>query len=54
MDKYNKVNTDCYLFACNDYDESLNVYRADDQDFCIKIRRDIQPNIIRIFDFKAT
>jgi hypothetical protein len=54
MDKYNKVNSDCYLFACKDYDEELHIYKAAEEDFCIKIRRDIQPNIIRVFDFIAT
>ena len=54
MDKYPVTNSDCYLFACNDYDQDLHVYKANDIDFQLKIKRDIQPNIIKIFDFIET
>jgi hypothetical protein len=42
------------LFACNDYDQDLYVFKANDIDFQLKIKRDIQPNIIKIFDFIET
>lgn len=54
MDKYTTENSNCYLFACDDYDDSLHVYRADDVDFHLKIKRDILPNIIKVFDFIVT
>lgn len=54
MDKYITENSNCYLFACDDYDDSLHVYRADDVDFHLKIKRDILPNIIKVFDLIVT
>jgi hypothetical protein len=41
----------CYLIASNDYDDELHVFRADDIDFTFNIVRDVQPNIIKVFDF---
>ena len=40
----------CYLIASNDYDDELHVFRADDIDFNFTIPRDVQPNIIQVFD----
>lgn len=54
QDKKGKSNFNCYLFACNDYDEYLHVFKADDIDFHLKILRNIQPNIIRVFDVIVT
>ena len=54
MDKYTTANSNCYLYACDEYDESLHVYKADDIDFHLKIKRDILPNIIKVFDFIET
>ena len=54
MDKYTTDNSNCYLFACDDYDEYLHVFRADDIDFHLKIKRDILPNIIKVFDLIVT
>lgn len=54
MDKYILSNSNCYLFACDEYDDSLHVYKADDIDFHLKIKRDILPNIIKVFDFIET
>jgi hypothetical protein len=54
MDKYTTTNANCYLFACDEYDENLHVYKADDVDFHLKIKRDILPNIIKVFDFIET
>ena len=48
------ANSNCYLYACDEYDESLHVYKADDVDFHLKIKRDILPNIIKVFDFIET
>ena len=39
-----------YLIACNSYDSHLNIFKADDPDYMISIKRDVQPGIIKIFD----
>lgn len=39
-----------FLFACNDFDEGLHIFKSDDIDFHCTIKRNIQPNIIKIFD----
>jgi hypothetical protein len=54
VDKYTTGNANCYLFACNDYDDALHVYKADKVDYHLRIKRDILPNIIKIFDFIVT
>ena len=54
MDKYREKKSDCYVFACNDYDENLHVYKAGDINFKLLIKRDIQPNIIKVSDFIET
>ena len=46
MDKYNTDNSNCYMFACDDYDDNLHVFRANNIDFHLKIKRDILPNIV--------
>ena len=48
LEKYNDFT--CYLIASNDYDDALQVYRADDIDYNFSILRDVQPNIIKVFD----
>lgn len=54
QDKRSNSHFNCFLFACNDYDEYLHVFKADDIEFHLKISRNIQPNIIRVFDVIVT
>ena len=40
----------CYLITSNEYDDELKIFKADDIDFSFSIPRDVQPNIITVFD----
>ena len=48
LEKYKDFT--CYLIASNEYDDELQIYRADDINFNFSIPRDVQPNIITVFD----
>ena len=40
----------CYLVASNEYDDELHIFQADDIDYNFSIPRDVQPDIITVFD----
>ena len=39
-----------YIFACGDYDRYLHIFKSNDLDFRLSIKRNIQPGTITIFD----
>jgi hypothetical protein len=39
-----------FLFACNDFDEGLHIFKSNNIDFHCVIKRNVLPNIIKIFD----
>ena len=47
-------NFSYYIFACSDYDRCLHIFKSDDLDYHVSIKRNIQPDIITIFDSVRT
>ena len=39
------------LIGCDDYDDNLTIFNSHDIFFKVEIKRNIQPGIIKIFDF---
>jgi hypothetical protein len=39
-----------FIFACGDYDRNLHIFKSNDLDFHISVKRNIQPGTITIFD----
>ena len=41
-----------FLVACNDYDSSLDIIHSHIKDYHIKFTKNVEPGIIKIFDFQ--
>lgn len=42
-----------YFVCCKDYDEELDFYRSDDEDFKVSVARSIEPGVINVYDLYA-